>query len=239
MTGTIVNVVAIVFGALIGLLFKKRISEHISKAVMRIEGVAVGIIGLNGVISSMFVADGSKLEYSGGLMLLISLVAGCIVGELLKIDDRMNHFGDVVESKTGKGDFSKGFITATMFFCIGAMSIIGSLNDGLTGDSSILLVKSLMDFTTAIVLASTLGFGVGFAAIPVLVFQGLITLLAHQISSYITDGLLENICMIGYTLVLCIGINLLLDAKIKVANLLPALAGPIIYEIFISLPAIV
>jgi uncharacterized membrane protein YqgA involved in biofilm formation len=233
MTGTIVNVIAIVVGTVIGLLFKKGIPKRISSSIIRAEGLAVGIIGLNGMIAAMFVMKENGLSDHGGFLLLISLVAGCLIGELLKIDDRLNRFGDVVEKKTGKGGFSKGFVSATLVFCIGAMSIIGALNDGLVGDSNVLLVKSMLDFTTAIILASTLGFGVGIAAIPVFILQGSISLLAHQISPYITDDLLDNICMIGYAMVLCIGINFLLNAKIKVANFLPALLGPIVYGFFI------
>jgi uncharacterized membrane protein YqgA involved in biofilm formation len=232
MTGTIVNVIAIIAGTAIGLLFKKGIPERISSSIMRAEGLAVGIIGLNGMIAAMFVIKENDLSDHGGLLLLVSLVAGCLIGELLKIDDRLNRFGDAVEKKTGKGDFSKGFVSATLVFCIGAMSIIGALNDGLVGDSNVLLVKSMLDFTTAIILASTLGFGVGVASIPVLILQGSISLLAHQISPYITDDLLDNICMVGYAMVLCIGINFLLNAKIKVANFLPALLGPIVYGFF-------
>jgi uncharacterized membrane protein YqgA involved in biofilm formation len=233
MTGTLVNLAGIVAGTLIGSLLKKGIPEAVSHAVIRAQGLAVGIIGLNGVIVAMFVVKGNGLSDRGSLLLLISLVVGCLVGELLKLDDRLNALGDAVERKTGKGNFSKGFVSATLVFCIGAMSIVGSLNEGLTGDANVLYVKAMLDFTTAIVLSSTLGFGVGFAAIPVLGLQGAITLLAHRVAPYITDELLRNISMTGYALVLCLGINFLLNAKIKVANLLPSLLVPILYGFFV------
>jgi uncharacterized membrane protein YqgA involved in biofilm formation len=144
----------------------------------------------------------------------------------------LNDLGDIVEQKTGKGDFSKGFVSATLVFCVGAMSIVGALNEGLSGDANVLYVKAMLDFTTAIILTSTLGFGVGFAAIPVFVLQGSITLLAHQISPYLEGDLLKNTCMVGYALVLCIGVNFVVNAKIKVANLLPALLIPVLYRLF-------
>jgi uncharacterized membrane protein YqgA involved in biofilm formation len=232
MTGTFINIAGIAAGTLIGLLLKKGIPERIKDSIIRAEGIAVGIIGLNGVIAAMFLVKDGGIVDQGGLLLLVSLVAGCLAGELLKIDDKLNALGDAVERKTGKGDFSKGFVAATLVFCVGAMSIVGALNEGLSGDANVLYVKAMLDFTTAIVLTSTLGFGVGFAAVPVLILQGSITLLANHISPFLSDDLLKNICMVGYALVLCIGINFVTGTKIKVANLLPALLVPIIYGFF-------
>jgi uncharacterized membrane protein YqgA involved in biofilm formation len=204
---------------------------------MQIEGLAISIIALNGIIAAMFTVnpETGKLSDSGGLLLLVSLVVGCVAGELLRIDDHMNRLGQAVESRFKTKGFAKGFVTASLIFCIGAMSIIGPLNDGLRGDSSILFLKSALDFTTAIILASVLGYGVVFSAIPVLLFQGAVAMLSGWISPFISDGLLAMICMVGYAIVLVIGFNFLFNTKIKTANLLPALVVPIIYEMITRL----
>lgn len=231
MTGTLVNFAGILVGSFLGLLLKRGIPEHINQSIMKVEGLGIAIIGLNGVIAAMFRADPAtgKLSDSGGLLLLVSLVVGTLTGEFIRIDDHLNNFGLFVERKINSQGFAKGFVTASLIFCIGAMSIIGPINDGLSGDSSILFIKSLLDFTTAIVLASALGVGVAFSAIPVLLWQGAVALLARQISGYITDELLAMICMVGYAIVTVIGANFLCDTKVKTANLLPALLIPVGY----------
>ena len=232
MTGTFVNVAGIMAGSLIGLLIRKGIPAHINEAIMKIQGVAICIIGLNGVIGSMFKAGPEgKLSDSGGLLLLVSLVLGCLVGEFLAFDRRLNSFGMWVEKKINMGGFSRGFVTATLIFSIGAMSIIGPINDGLTGDSTVLFIKTMLDGTTSIVLAASLGAGVLFASVPVLVVQAVPALLARQLAPFISDELLALFCMVGYTIVICIGYNFLAEEKqrIKTANLLPALVVPVVY----------
>ena len=220
---------AIVAGALLGMAVKKGIPHRIEENLTRIQGLAVGLIGLNGVIASMFTVDADGgISDNGGLLLLVSLVVGCVVGELLRIDDHLNGFGTFVEKKINIQGFSQGFITASIITCVGAMSIVGALNEGLTGDSEVLLVKSTLDFVTCLVLASSLGIGVAFAAVPTLIYQGAITLGAGFLSPYISQELLDMICMVGYAIVICIGLNLLLDAKIRTANLLPAILVPVL-----------
>jgi len=231
MTGTLINVAGIAAGAIIGVVLKKGIPKRITGAALKVQGVALCIISLNGVISAMFRVDPQtgELSSSGGLLLLVSLVLGCLIGELLRIEDRINSFAKNIESRFGASDFAKGFVAGSLIFPIGAMAVIGSLYDGLLGDSSVLIIKSTLDFITAIVLASTLGMGVLFAAIPVLILQGSLTLLAGQIYPFVSPELLNLFYMTGYAVVLCIGLNFMLDAKIRVANLLPALVIPILY----------
>lgn len=231
MTGTLVNAAGIILGALIGLLLKKGIPERLNTAIIKAEGLAIGIIGLAGLLKEMLTVDPvtGKLSDNGGLLLLISLVLGCVTGEALRIDDRLNQFGLFVEKKTGTAGFARGFVTASLIFSVGAMSIIGPLNDGLSGDASILYIKTMLDMTTAVVLASALGTGVLFSFVPVLFFQSIPALLARSLAPYISDALLSPFCMVGFAIVVCIGVNFLVDAKIKVANLLPALLVPVIY----------
>ena len=232
MTGTWVNVAGILLGSLIGLLLKKGIPERVNQAILKVQGLAICVIGLNGVIAAMFTVNPAtgKLSDAGGLLLLVSLVLGCLIGELCRLDDHLNRFGLFVEGRIRSKGFAKGFVTATLFFSIGAMSIIGPINDGLTGDSSILYIKTTLDFTTSIVLASALGAGVAFSAVPVFLAQGTVALLARHISPFITDSLLSIICMVGFSIVLIIGTNLLCDTKVKTANLLPALLVAVCYH---------
>ncbi|MDL2273236.1 DUF554 domain-containing protein [Oscillospiraceae bacterium OttesenSCG-928-G22] len=233
MIGTLVNTAAVVLGALIGLLLKKGIPERINNAIIKVEGIAICIIALNGILVSMFTVADGRLKDDGGLLLLISLVLGCVLGEAVRLSDRLDQFGRFIESKFRASNFARGFVNTSLIICIGAMAIIGALNDGLTGDSSVLFMKAAIDFITCIVLAASLGIGVAFAAIPVFLLQGGVALLAKQLAPFLTDPLLNSICMVGYTLVLLIGINFLLDTKIKVANVLPAMAVPVIYHLAI------
>jgi len=231
MTGTIVNAVAVVLGALIGLIARKGIPQQILEAIVKVEGIAIILIGLCGVLEAMLTVDldTGRISSQGSLLLLVSLVAGCLAGELLRIDDRLTALGRMAEQRIGSQDFARGVTTATLIFCIGAMSIVGAMNDGLRGDSSVLFVKSALDFTTSIVLASTLGVGVAFSAVPLFLFQGGVSLLAGFLTGFVTDGLLALFCMVGYTIVTLIGFNFLCDTKIKTANLLPSLLVPVLY----------
>ena len=230
MTGTIVNVVAIAIGSLIGLLLKRGIPDKINSAIIKAEGVAIFVIGLNGVLTAMLsVGLDGKLRADGALLLLVSLVIGCLAGEALKIESRLNGLAGVMERRLKADNISKGFVTASLVFVIGAMGIVGAINDGLSGDPTILFTKSMLDFITAIVLTATLGIGVIFAAVPVLIVQGSISLLARAVALYISDDLIRLFSIVGYALVMALGFNFLADTKIRVANLLPALAVPIIY----------
>jgi hypothetical protein len=230
MLGTIVNAAAIVVGGSAGLLCQKGIAAKYENSLNKAMGIAVCIIGINGTISNMFTvnADGT-LSSSGELLLVISLVLGALAGELLAIDQRLNGLSAWVEQKLHLTGFAQGFVDATLIYCVGAMSIIGALNDGLQGDPSVLYVKSMLDGISSVVLGATMGPGVIFSAIPVFLYQGGITLLAGLLEPLLTGALLAQICAVGYCLVLCIGINFLGGVKIKTANLLPALLVPIVW----------
>ncbi|WMJ84514.1 DUF554 domain-containing protein [Oscillospiraceae bacterium LTW-04] len=238
MTGTIVNAAAIAAGAAIGLLFKKGLPKRIEENALKFVGTGVAILGLNGVICAMITADTATglLSYEGGILLVLSLAAGGIIGELFCIEDKLYAGGVTIEKKLGAQGFAKGFVSASMLFCIGAMAIVGALSDGLNQDSSILFVKATLDGITSIVLAAALGYGVLFSALAVLVYQGLITLCAGLLAP-VLDGteLLNQICMVGYCIVLLIGTNMLGSTKVKTANLLPAMLGPVMYNFIMML----
>jgi len=231
MSGTLLNALGIVAGSLIGIALKKRLPQNLGDQVLKILGLATGIIAITGMIGAMFVvdADTGALISSGGFLLLVSLVIGCVAGELIRIDDHLNAFGKRVESRFGESGFARGFVAASLLFPVGVLAVIGPLYDGLTGDISILVIKTGLDFTAAIILASTLGIGVLFSIVPLVLFQGSVTLLAGVIYPFVSQALLDIFSMVGYAIVLCIGINFVAGTNIKVANLLPALAVPVVY----------
>ena len=230
MIGTYVNVAAIAAGSLVGMLLKRGIPERVNKAILKAEGIAIFIIGLNGVLTTMlFVGAGGRLEADGAVLLLVSLLIGCLIGEGFNIEDRLTGLGESFERKFKANNLSQGFVTASLIFVVGAMAIVGSLNDGLSGDSTVLFMKALLDGITSIVLAASLGAGVIFSAIPVFAYQGTITMLARLIAPYISDEPIRLISMVGYAIVMAIGVNFIAETKIRVANLLPALIVPVLY----------
>lgn len=232
--GTLINAVLILLGGVIGLVFKKAVSKEMEYSIHKATGVAVLIIGICGVLSAMLKTktDGS-ISSSGELILVVSLALGTFIGELLKLEERLNKGCKWIESKFKMSNFATGFLTSTMIYCIGAMAIVGSINDGLLGDSSTLVTKGIIDGITSIVLAASLGYGVLFSVIPILLYQGGMTLLAGLLDKVLVGELLSNICMVGYALVMCIGINFLTndDKQIKTVNMLPSLLVPVGYAI--------
>lgn len=230
MKGTIINAIAVVGGSLIGLIFNRSLNKNLEISIQKALGIAIVVVGFNGIITNMITvkADGS-ISSNGELLLVVSLVLGMLIGEVLKIEDRMNSFGKVLEKRFKLESFSAGFLNASTIFCVGAMAIIGALQDGLTGDSSILIIKSTLDFTCAIVLAASLGIGVMFSAIPVIIYQGFISFLASYLNQILVGSLLNQVCMVGYAIILCIGINFIASTKTKTANLIPAIFIPVIY----------
>ncbi|MBR6516345.1 MAG: DUF554 domain-containing protein [Bacilli bacterium] len=225
MLGVIINSVAVAIGSLIGLIFKSKISEKISKPVMVGLGVCVLYIGISG-----------SFEGENVLIAISSIVLGVIVGTILKIDDSINKVATKIENKFKKEDntesISEGLVTATLLFCIGAMTITGSIQSGLTGDNSILITKSILDFVSSIMLAASLGKGVILSSISLFISQGLLVLLSSIIAPYINDTVINDITCVGSLIIILIGTNLMGITKIKVADFLPAiLFSPVIYYI--------
>ncbi len=216
MFGVLVNTATVLLGSIIGLLCKKGIPERLSSAVMVAIGLCTVAIGVTGL------AEGENT-----LVLIISIVLGVLVGELLDIDGRVNRLVEKVAGKTagaGKAaQISQGFITACLLFCIGAMTIVGSLNAGLRGDNEMLLTKSLLDFISSVMLSATLGIGVLFSAVFVLVFQGGIVLLAQVLSPVLSEACVAELTCAGSLMILALGLNIVGITKIKVINFLPAL----------------
>jgi len=224
--GTIINVGGIIFGGLFGLLFGSRLTERFQDTLGKASGISVILIGLAGALSKMLsVAGDGALDAGQSMLVVITLVLGAFVGELINLDEAFERFGEWLKQKTGKArdaKFVDGFVTASLTVCIGAMAIVGSIQDGIFGDWSILATKAVLDFIIIMVMTCSLGKGCIFSALPVGIFQGSITLFAKLIRPIMTEAALFNLSMVGSILIFCVGLNLVWGKKIKVANLLPA-----------------
>lgn len=220
MLGLLVNFGTIVLGGLVGLLLNKGIPEKLSDLMLKGMGLVVLYIGISGML------DGSN-----SLITVISVAIGSIIGGLIDFDDKINKLSDKIEKKLNKGKFSEGFTTASFVFLVGAMAIVGGLKAGL-GDNSTLYTKAVIDGITALVFATTLGFGVMFSSIPVTIYQGIFVAVASVASDFLTDYMINEMSCVGGLLIFAIGLNLLGLTKIKVMNLLPAMFVPIILCIF-------
>lgn len=231
-TGTIVNSAAIIIGCLIGLFFKKLISEKMNTALTHALGLCTISLGIVGVIQGgIKIADGAMASRNT-MVMIVSMVIGTIIGELIDIDLRLDRLGRAVErrfSAESGGRFSRGFVTATLTVCVGAMAIVGALNDGLRHDPSVLFAKSVLDFAVCIIFASTLGIGVIFSAVSVAVYQGLITVFASLLEPLLTDTVVTQMSFIGNVLIMGIGLNFLYKPKIKLANMLPSIFVPVVW----------
>lgn len=229
--GTIINTAAILAGGLGGALFGRFLSDSCQDTLTKVCGVSTLFIAVSGALEGMLTVENGAVT-SGGAMLIIGCLAiGAIIGELLKIEDAFERFGQWLKVKTGNArdkGFVNAFVTASLTVCIGAMAIVGSIQDGITGDYSILATKAVLDLIIIMVMSCSLGKGAVFSAIPVAVFQGSITALAGLIRPLMTDAALANLSLVGNILIFCVGINLVWGKKIKVANLLPAILVAVI-----------
>ncbi|HZH92956.1 MAG TPA: DUF554 domain-containing protein [Tissierellaceae bacterium] len=224
--GTIVNSVAVVAGALLGVFLRKGIKDQYTSTIMDGMALAVVIIGVMGA-----------LEMNNLIVVLASIVVGSIIGERLDLDKRLENLGTSMEKRFGRGDsdFSKGFIMASLVYCIGAMAILGALESGLTGNHETLYAKSVLDGVSAVIFASTFGIGVAFSAVAVFLYQGAITLLASSVKDLLTPEVINEMSSIGGILIMAIGINILGIKKVKIANMLPAIFIPIVYYSIVAL----
>ena len=220
MLGTIVNCLAIIAGSLVGLLFKNGIPDRYNQTVMQAVGLAVLLVGLK----TAFVSDNL-------LVIIISLAIGGLLGEGVRIEERLERLGKFLERKfsRGSGGFAQGFVTASLIYCVGSMAIVGSLESGLSGNHATLFAKSCLDGIVSIILSSSLGLGVLFSAAPVLIYQGAITLMASVLKPLLVPAVIAQMSGVGGLLILGIGMNMLREKKIKVGNMLPAIFIPLVW----------
>ncbi len=220
MLGTIVNALAIAAGTGLGCILKSGIRSNYQETIMNAVALSVLLIGMMGAIKT-----------SNLLLLIGCLVIGSIIGEAVKIEDRLSGLGRFIESKTASSDGSvaKAFVDASLIFCVGSMAIVGSIESGLTGNHQTLFAKAVLDGVTSIFLSAALGFGVAFSAGAVFIYQGAITLAATALKPFLTEAMITDISSIGGVLIMAIGLNMLKITKIKVGNMLPAIILPFIY----------
>lgn len=211
----------------VGVLFKRFLDQKYQEPILKASGLAVMFMGLSGTLAAMFsVDDGGSIAISGTLLMVLSIVFGAIVGEIIDIEAWFERCGYWLKRKTGSAKdalFVDGFVTASLTVSIGAMAIIGAIQDGIYGDYTLLATKALLDFVIITIMTASMGKGCAFSAIPVFVLQGSITLLAHGIEPLMTDAVLTNISLVGNILIVAVGMNLIWPKLIRVANLLPAL----------------
>jgi uncharacterized membrane protein YqgA involved in biofilm formation len=227
--GTIVNVLAVLGGGAIGLFLRGGMNPRYQEAIVRIMGLSTIFIGAAGTLEHMlFVENGALtgLPIKETLIMILSMALGTFVGEVLDFDGKMETFGAWLKEKATRGDDSKfieGFVTASLTVCIGAMAIVGSIQDGLSGDPSTLFTKSILDFIILIIFASTYGKGALFSAIPVAILQGGVTICAGLLAPVFSPIVIANLSFLGNMMIFCVGCNLAFQAKFRVANMLPAL----------------
>lgn len=229
--GTIVDALAIVAGALIGRFAGKALPDRVQNTLLSASGVMTLFIGIGGVIQHMLVVTESGIETQGTMMMILSLIAGSVLGGIIDLEGKLEQLGVFLKEKSGNADdasFVNAFVTASLTVCIGAMAIVGSIEDGIYADHSILFTKSILDFVIIIAMASALGIGTAFSAIPVAVLQGVVTLLARLAAPLMTDQAMSNLSYVGAVLITCVGINLIFPRKVSVANMLPSLIFAVI-----------
>lgn len=233
--GTIINTAAVIAGGIAGVVLKKGIPENCQKILMQACGIATIFIGVSGALKEMLVINGSSIETKGTFLLILSLVLGGLAGSLLSIEDRLERLGELLKKKLHSekdSQFVEGFVTSTLVICIGAMAIVGAIEDGLTGNFSTLTAKAILDFVIVMIFASTLGKGVIFSALPLFLYQGVITILAAILGDFMSPSLISDISFVGSALIFCVGINIAFGKKFNVGNMLPALLVPVIYQMF-------
>lgn len=224
--GTLVNALAIIAGGIIGMVFGKKIPERMQETLLKVNGTAVLFIGIGGAMSKMLTIKDGVVNTQGSMMMIGSLAIGTVAGELLDLDGWMHRFGVCLQKKTGNGSdshFIEGFVSASLTVCIGAMAIVGAIADGIDGNHSVLFAKAVLDLIIVMVMSASLGKGCLFSFIPVVILQGSVTLLAKLIAPLITTAALDHISYVGSVLIFCVGVNLVFDSKIRVANILPAI----------------
>lgn len=220
MIGTLINMVAILAGSALGLLLRKGIPDRLRDTVMQGLGLCVLLIGASGA-----------LKTADTMCVIISIVVGGLIGAAVNIERQLERLGEAAEKKFAhsEGGFAKGFVTASLVYCVGAMAIVGSMDSGLRGDHATLIAKSALDGVSAIFFASALGPGVALSAVAVFVYQGAIALLATWIAPLLTDPIITEMSAVGGLLIIGIGLNMIYDKHISVGNLLPAIFVPMAY----------
>ena len=230
--GTIINVGLIVLGGILGMLFGKRLTERYQDTLIKSQGLCLLFVGIGGAMEQMLQITADGLSSGGTTMIVVCFALGSLIGEAVDLERRMEQFGEWLKHKTGNGGdnrFVNAFVTTSLTVCIGAMAVVGSIQDGISGDYSTLVLKGVIDLILVCTMTASLGKGSIFSAIPVGIFQGCITVLASFLQPIMTDTALANLSLTGSMLIFCVGVNLVWGKKFKPANMLPAIVLAIIW----------
>lgn len=233
--GTLINMAAILIGGLAGQLVGKAIPKRVQDMLYMVCGISTLFIGIGGCLQHMLVIENGALNTQGTMMMLMSLTVGALIGEWIDLEKRLEQFGQWLKDKTGNsGDatFIDGFVTASLTVCIGAMAIVGAIQDGMEGDISVLAAKPVLDLVIVCVMAASMGKGCIFSLIPVGILQGSVTALSLVLKPIMTEAALGNLSYVGSVLIFCVGVNLVWGKKVKVANMLPAVVIAVIWAFF-------
>ncbi|MBQ7890517.1 MAG: DUF554 domain-containing protein [Erysipelotrichaceae bacterium] len=234
--GTIINTIAIILGGFFGLLFGSKLNEKQQDGLIKASGVSVLFIGIAGAMEKMLTIQGLSLISSNSLLIVICLALGAFIGELLHIEEAFEKFGEWLKQKSGnqnENNFVYAFVNASFTVCIGAMAIVGAIQDGIYHDSSVLVTKSLLDFIIIMIMSCSTGKGAIFSAVPVFLLQGSMTVLASLLEPLMTDLALMYLSLVGSILIFCVGVNLVWGKKVSVANMLPSLLIAVIASFII------
>lgn len=218
--GTIINTAAVIAGGLIGICLKKGMKQKMQDTLMQACGVSVIFLGISGTLSKMNVIESSDM------VLILSLVIGSLIGEWLDIEQKMDLIGEKIKTAVkaqNDNKFVDGFVNVSLIICVGAMAIVGSIQDGISGDYSMLAAKAILDFVIVMVFASTYGIGAIFSAVLIFLYQGGITLAAAAFGSFASTAVIDNLSFVGSALIFCVGVNVGFGKRINVGNMLPAL----------------
>ena len=227
-----INCAGVICGGILGLLCKKGLSERFQEILIQASGLCVIFLGIGGTLAKTLVFENGSLVSVGSMMLIISLVLGSFLGEALNLENRTERFGEWLKKKTGNTEdssFVTGFVTTSLTICIGSIAIVGAIEDGISGNISMLCAKAVLDAVIVFVLTSSMGKGCIFSVIPLALLQGSVTVLARIIEPVLTEPAISNLSASGSMLIFCVGINLMFKQKIRVANMLPALIVAILY----------
>ncbi len=212
MIGTIVNASLVFLASIFGYFLGRKVGEEVRERIMKVLGLTIIFIGLK-----------MAFETKNPVLIIASVVIGTVIGEVIKIEDGLETFAAKIEKKFSGFTFAEGFVTATILFCVGPMAVVGSIREGLTGDASIILAKTMLDTVSALFLSAVFGLGVALSSLSILVYQGTITLFAGSIASYLTEEVIAEVTASGGIIVMAIGFNVVGLSRFKAANMLPAL----------------
>jgi len=235
--GTIVNMAAVLAGTGAGFILKNGLPKRFQDIIMEAAGLSTMFIGISGALSGLLtVAEDGSIGTRYTMIMIFSMILGGLLGELLNIEKQLERMGEffkkmLTKGESGSGNFTEGFVSATLIYCVGAMAIVGSLNDGLLGDPSVLFAKSILDGTLSIVLTATLGPSVALSALSVGIYQGAITVLSGLIKPYLSDTLVLQMSFVGSVLIFAIGWNFISEKKVKTGNLMPAMFMPVLFQL--------